>query len=226
MGEAGVPSFKEDDLALIAWYVHMMDKLGVEVHLNSPVTRADLEKMTYDTLIVATGAAPKMFDLGAGIPVTDAKTMLRSKGDGIGDTVVVVGSGMVGCELALWLRKDLGKQVVLVEQLDKILSVNAPLCSANRDMLAGLVSFTGCDVRVNTTVAGVTATGAILKDMATGEETEIKADAVALAVGFTSQQSLFDEMQDADEIYAVGDCRQFKNVHQAIWDAYEVANHI
>lgn len=33
-------------------------------------------------------------------------------------------------------------------------------------------------------------------------------------------------MQDVPEIYAIGDCREFRNVHSAVWDAYEVANHI
>lgn len=226
LGEAGVPSFKEDDLALIAWYVHMMDKLKVEVHLNTEVRRSDLEKMTYDTLIVATGAQPKMFPLGEDIPVVDAKTALRKKAEGLGDDIVVVGSGMVGCELALWLRKHLGKRVVLVEQLDKILSVNAPLCSANRDMLANLIPFTGCEVRTKTTVVKTTAKGVILRDVGSGAEEEIKASAIVLAVGFNSDSALYESMQDAEEIYAVGDCRQFKNVHQAIWDAYEVANHI
>ena len=31
----------------------------------------------------------------------------------------------MSCELALWLTKDLGKQVVLVEALDKLMAVNA-----------------------------------------------------------------------------------------------------
>ena len=139
---------------------------------------------------------------------------------------MVVGSGMVGCELALWLRKDLGKNVVLVEQLGKILSVNAPLCSANRDMLANLIPFTGCEIRTKTTVVKTTAKGVVLRDVDSGAEEEIKASAIVLAVGFNSDNALYESMQDAEEIYAVGDCRQFKNVHQAIWDAYEVANHI
>jgi pyruvate/2-oxoglutarate dehydrogenase complex dihydrolipoamide dehydrogenase (E3) component len=57
-------------------------------------------------------------------------------------------------------------------------------------------------------------------------EGRLDADTVILAVGFTPDAGLYHEMQDADEIYAIGDCRQFKNVHQAVWDAYEVANHL
>ena len=55
---------------------------------------------------------------------------------------------------------------------------------------------------------------------------EIPADTVILAVGFQPDAALLEEMRDAPELYAIGDCRQFKNVHQAVWDAFEVANHI
>lgn len=226
LAEAGVPSFKEDDRALIAWYIHTLEQYKVEIHLNTELTKADLDGVEYDTLIFATGAQPKLFSLGVGVPVIDAKTALRSKGEGLGEDIVVIGGGMVGCELALWLRKDLKKNVTLVEGLEKILAVNAPLCSANKDMLERLVPFVGCDVLVKTTAARVTEKGVVLKDLTTEQEHEIKADSVILAVGFKPDDSLFQQMQDADEIYAIGDCRQFKNVHQAVWDAYEVANHI
>lgn len=226
LAEAGVPSFKEDDRALIAWYIHTLEQLKVEIHLNTELTKADLDAMEYDTLIFATGALPKLFSLGEGVPVIDAKTALRSAGEGLGENITIIGGGMVGCELALWLRKDLGKNVTIVEALDKLLAVNAPLCSANKDMLEKLIPFHGCDVRVKTTAVKVTGDSIVLKSLETEEESEIKADTVILAVGFKSDDSLFQQMQDAPEIYSIGDCRQFKNVHQAVWDAYEVANHL
>lgn len=226
LAEAGIPSFKEDDRALIAWYVRTLEQLNVEIHLNAELNKAALDAMEYDTLICATGAVPKLFSLGEGVRVIDAKTALRSAGQGLGENVVVIGGGMVGCELALWLRKDLGLNVTIVEALHKLLAVNAPICSANRDMLEKLIPFHGCDVRVKTTAVKVTGEGVVLKDLETEAEAEVKADTVVLAVGFKEDAGLFDQMQDAAEIYAIGDCRQFKNVHQAVWDAYEVANHI
>ena len=114
----------------------------------------------------------------------------------------------------------------LFRALEKLLAVNAPLCSANREMLERMVPFVGCDVKVKTTAVKTTEKGLLLRDLETEKEEEVAADTVILAVGFQPDTWLFEEMQDADEIYAIGDCRQFKNVHQAVWDAYEVANHI
>ncbi len=139
---------------------------------------------------------------------------------------MVVGGGMVGCELALWLRQDLGKAVTVVESLEKLLAVNAPICSANSEMLVRLIPFSGCRVLTDTSAVTTTAVGLRVKNSKTGEESEVAADTVILAVGFRSDTALYDQMQDEPGIYAIGDCRQFKNVHQAVWDAYVVANHI
>ena len=93
-------------------------------------------------------------------------------------------------------------------------------------MLAALVRFHGCAIRANTIAKHVTDTGVILHDQKSGEESELKADAVVVAAGFRSETSLYHAMRDVPELYAIGDCRECRNIHQAIWDAYEVANHI
>lgn len=37
---------------------------------------------------------------------------------------------------------------------------------------------------------------------------------------------LYDAMQETGELYTIGGCKEFRNVHSAVWDAFEVANHI
>lgn len=224
--EAGVPSFKDDDRALIAWYAHTLEKLGVEIHFNHPLTAEELKTLEFDTLIVATGAKAKTFSLGDDRHVITAKDALAQSGENVGEHAVVIGGGMVGCELALWLTKDLGKKVTIVEALPKLLAVNAPICSANSEMLERLVPFYGTDVRCRTTAVKTTENGLIIRDLDTGAEETIPADTVILAVGFTPDRELYNAMQECDEVYAIGDCKEFHNVHSAVWDAFEVANHI
>ena len=60
----GAPSFKEDDIALAKWYARQMELLGVEVHMNTEVTKEMVLSGGYDTVIVATGSTPKVFSLG------------------------------------------------------------------------------------------------------------------------------------------------------------------
>ena len=224
--EAGVPSFKDDDRALIAWYAHTLEKLGVEIHFNHRLTAGELKTLSFDTLIVATGAKAKTFSLGDDRHVITAKDALAQSGENVGKHAVVIGGGMVGCELALWLTKDLGKKVTIVEALPKLLAVNAPICSANSEMLERLVPFYGTDVRCRTIAVKATENGLIIRDLDTGAEETIPADTVILAVGFTPDRELYNAMQECDEVYAIGDCKEFHNVHSAVWDAFEVANHI
>lgn len=224
--EAGVPSFKDDDRALIAWYAHTLEKLGVEIHFNHRLTAGELKTLSFDTLIVATGAKAKTFSLGDDRRVITAKDALAQSGENVGKHAVVIGGGMVGCELALWLTKDLGKKVTIVEALPKLLAVNAPICSANSEMLERLVPFYGTDVRCRTTSVKATENGLVIRDLDTGAEESIPADTVILAVGFTPDRELYNAMQECDEVYAIGDCKEFHNVHSAVWDAFEVANHI
>ena len=223
---AGVPSFKEDDRALIAWYTHTLKELNVEIHFNTPVDAEELHKLSYDALIISVGAKEKRFSLGDDSHVLTAKEALGADGKNVGEKVAVIGGGMVGCELALWLTKDLGKKVTLIESLSKILAVNAPICSANSEMLERLVPFYGTDIRCNTTAVKATDGGLVIKNINTNAEETVSADTIILAVGFKADMSLYEAMQDVPEIYAIGDCRQFHNVHSAVWDAYEVANHI
>ena len=224
--EAGVPSFKDDDRALIAWYAHTLEKLGVEIHFNHRLTAGELKTLSFDTLIVATGAKAKTFSLGDDRRVITAKDALAQSGENVGKHAVVIGGGMVGCELALWLTKDLGKKVTIVEALPKLLAVNAPICSANSEMLERLVPFYGTDVRCRTTAVKAPENGLVIRDLDTGAEESIPADTVILAVGFTPDRELYNAMQECDEVYAIGDCKEFHNVHSAVWDAFEVANHI
>lgn len=224
--EAGVPSFKEDDRALIRWYEHTLRQLNVEIHFETELSRETLEKMNYDVLIISTGATEKRIALGLQQKVITAKEALASGGSNVGERAIVIGGGMVGCELALWLTKDLSKQVTIVESLDKLLAVNGPLCSANSEMLERLVPFFGTSVMCRTSAVKSTENGLLVKNLDTQTEKELPADTIILAVGFDADKKLLEEMQDADEVYAIGDCKEFHNIHSAIWDAFEVANHI
>lgn len=220
---AGVPDFKEDDRALIKWYEHELSELGVKVKLDTKVEASDA--MKYDTVVCATGSSSKKFSLGDDSKVFSAKNVLLGKKD-VGDNVVIIGGGLVGCETALWLRQQ-GKTVTIVEALPKILALNGPLCHANEDMLAELIPYNGIEVKALHTAVKTTENGIILKNLETGEEFEIPATGIILCVGFASRNGLFKEIDAKHpEVYNIGDSRNVANIMYAIWDAYEVASNI
>ncbi|MDR3596125.1 FAD-dependent oxidoreductase [Clostridium sp.] len=219
----GAPDFKEDDIALADWFANTLEELKVEVHLNSEVTKEQILKTNADSVIIATGSIPKVFSLGDDDKVfTAADVLLRKKESG--NSTIVVGGGLVGCELALDLAKK-GKKVTIVEALHKILALNGPLCSANSDMLEKLIPFNNIDVKTNSKVKAY-------KDGVLEVETEngiekLECDSVILSVGYKEENSLYKELEfEIPEIHLLGDARKVSNIMYAIWDAYEVANHM
>ena len=219
----GAPDFKEDDLALARWYAVQLDKLGVPVHLNTEIGKAEVLSGDYDAVILATGSVPKRFSLGDDDRVYTAEQVLLKEKD-CGASTVVVGAGLVGCETALWLAQQ-GRKVTLVEDLDKIMAVNGPICSANKEMLERLIPYNGIDVITGAKVTGYR--DGVLTAEVGGETKDIACDSVILSVGYRENNSLYQELQfDVPELYLLGDAKKVSNIMYAIWDAFEVANHI
>ena len=219
----GAPEFKEDDLALAAWYADALERLHVPVHLNHEVTKEEVLAGDWDAVIVATGSSPKTFSLGDDDHVYTASQVLLKEKD-CGESTVIVGGGLVGCETALWLARH-GRKVTIVEALDKILAVNGPLCHANKDMLERLVPFNGVEVVTGAKVKSYQ-NGVLTAETAEGEK-KISCNSVILAVGYREEDSLYRQLEfDVPEIYLLGDARKVSNIMYAIWDAFEVANHI
>ena len=220
---AGAPSFKEDDIALVRWYENEMQRLNVPVHFNAPVDPASKLYDEYDAVIVATGATPKKFSLGENAPVYTATDALLGKTP-IGERVTVVGGGLVGCETALWLAQE-GKHVTIVEALDRLMAVNKPLCHANSEMLERLLPFHGVETLVSSSVQKYE-NGKLLVKTPQGEQ-QLDCDTVILSVGFREDRGVFDAWENsAKEIYLLGDAKKVANIMYAVWDAFEVANHI
>lgn len=217
----GAPDFKEDDLALVAWYEHELKTLNVPVHCNSPVTAQTLKDQNPDTVIIATGSKPKLFSLGPEANVYPAADVLLGTADP-GKTTVIVGGGLVGCELALWLASQ-GKTVTIVEAEKKLLALNGPLCHANSEMLERLVPFKGIEVITSSKVVAASATTVTIL---TGNQTVVRsADSVILAVGYSPETSLYQSVKNqVPDLHLIGDARKVSNILYAIWDAYEVAS--
>ena len=94
--------------------------------------------------------------------------------------MVVVGAGYIGLELGTAYRK-LGVEVTVVEAMDRVLPAYDPELVRP---VATALSHLGIDVRLNTSVLGLSHDGqAVRVRDAAGEESAIEADRVLVAVG-------------------------------------------
>ncbi len=98
---------KEDYAETIRYYNAMLVKYNVNVFLNTKVTHATLNEMSYDEIIIATGVLPRelTFDGQDHPSVLSYKDVLLDKKP-VGQTVAIVGAGGIGFDIAEYLAHD------------------------------------------------------------------------------------------------------------------------
>ena len=222
---AGAHEFKADLRDLTLWYQRQLDQVGVAVTRNTTLTAQAIQALRPDAVVLAVGASPAVPKV-PGIDrsnVLDCITVLTSAPH-MGQQVVVIGGGLVGCETALGLAQA-GKTVTIVEALPDILSAGIPVPEMNGSMLRDLLAEAKVTVKTNCRLAAVTEAGAVVNSPQ-GEET-LPADQVVLAVGFVPRPSLAQDLAGTGiEVYQVGDGSKVGSVMTAIGTAYTVARQL
>lgn len=88
------------------WLVRQVTKANIDIRLNTKATREMVAKENPDVVVVAVGADPIIPDIpGVTLPHVIPATETTVRRDEIGQNVVVIGGGMVGCECALELGR-------------------------------------------------------------------------------------------------------------------------
>ena len=220
---AAVPDFKTGDHDLLAWFPRAVKKAGVKVHLNTELSAADVQKLDADEVIVATGALPKKF------PIQGAETVTASDvlaGRDVGKSCVIVGAGLVGCEVAVWLARK-GVKVTLVEALPSPMIAGAPVPVPNFLMMLDMLQGDGVQVFSSSKFAGWRDGVATVID-ASGKELQIEAETVVQAVGFASDNKLYKELDQTltVPVWNIGDSKMPANVMESVRAGWFIAKNI
>lgn len=97
---------KEEFHETIRYFKTMIVKKGVEVRLNTRISREQLEREGYDDVVVATGVTPRPLKLdGANLPNVLSYTDVL-KGARVGQRVAVIGAGGIGFDVSEYLLHD------------------------------------------------------------------------------------------------------------------------
>lgn len=214
---ASVPDFKKDIRKLIAWHERQIAKAGIDVRFAATVSDpADLAE--YDIAVVATGASERGLDIECDVPAFSSIDVLEGAAP-IGETVLVIGGGVEGCETAVWLA-DQGKKVMIVELLDELAR---DYHRSNRAMLIDMIADRGIETRLESQVVQVRGGRALIVGKGHGMETKAF-DAVVYATGMRSESALYARLLAAEkECYLIGDsCRPGK-IADAVWQATMLA---
>ncbi|UCH07249.1 MAG: FAD-dependent oxidoreductase, partial [Deltaproteobacteria bacterium] len=218
--EASVPDFKADLKPLISYMVTQMDKLKINV-IYEEATIESLRDGGFDAVIVATGSTLALPDV-PGIHsnnVTDALLVLNGSAQ-TGKRVAVIGSGMVGTEVGLYLAEQ-GKEVLFIEMMDTIMNGTTP-----DEKQVYELRFEECNVSFHTgqRLESISGNHIITVDRF-GSRTEMSADSVVLASGFNPNRGLIEGLMDEPtlKIFEAGDCVRPRKILDAILEGHLAA---
>ncbi|HZJ99311.1 MAG TPA: FAD-dependent oxidoreductase [Tissierellaceae bacterium] len=212
----GTPEFKKDDRKLVNWYEYQLDKLDVEIILETKADKEYIEQFDPDVIIVATGSKPIIPEFAKNDRIVQAVDVLNGISEVSGD-ITILGGGLVGGELALHLTLN-GEKVRIIEMMPDILGGPHNLPFMNYDMLKDLLIYNNVEINYNTKVVGLNDKGLEVEDE--NGTRSIETDSIILALGYKCNKDLVEEIQDIDiPFYNIGDSLGVDNIMKAIWDA-------
>ena len=213
---AGAPALKKDVANLVAHMSRQVYRANIDVRFGMEATVEDVKKYNPDFVVVATGADPVVIRVpGYDKPhVVSAENLLLGESK-VGQKIIIIGGGLVGCETAVELSMQ-GKEVVIVEMLDGILKT-ANHFVANDQNLRTLVASGNIEIMAGTKMIEILDDGVLVeKD---GKREVVHGDSVVFAIGYRSNHTLADEIEEAGfEVVAIGDNvkpgKVFNAIHQ------------
>lgn len=207
---------------LISYYETQLQKLGVEVRLNTQATVDTVQKLEPYAVFVATGSKPIVPDSIPNVTRRNVFTPDKVLNRDVilsGAKVVIVGSGMTGLETAELLTED-GNSVAIVEMADMI----AP--GANMQCVADIrkhIDPAGCEYYPGHKLTAVTDKGVLLENKS-GEAMELSADAVVLSLGVCGDETLTRELRrHFERVIPVGDAQKVGKIQTAVESGFAEA---
>lgn len=215
-------SFKYDLAKFMNYQINLVKKLGIKVLLNTEATPELIEAQKADWVLAAVGANAFV----PPIPGTDGPNVMIAEEcykhiDEIGERVVLIGGGEVGCETALALAEK-GKKVSVIEMLPE-------LCPETFHLTRGVMlgKMEKCvDIYTGARCSGITTEGVSFVDK-DGNEQFVPCDVVVMSSGMRPRQDLAESFRmTAPDFMPIGDCVIAKNVRTATRMAFDAATRI
>ena len=215
---------KADLVKYTDYLAYQVGKRAIDVRFNTEATVPYIEEIAPYAVICAVGAQPitpqfKGMENKLCMHALDAYNHYESVK---GNNIVVIGGGLVGCEVAIFMGSQ-GKKVTIVEMADTL----AP--DANRihkDSMMEVLEDPATNITVKTSCRceEITAEG-VRVSTANGDEV-LPADTVVYAVGMTPLSDLAMELQKAKGVkryFAIGDCQKPTRVKDAVHGGHYAA---
>jgi 2,4-dienoyl-CoA reductase-like NADH-dependent reductase (Old Yellow Enzyme family)/thioredoxin reductase len=213
--------FKREMREYRDYLIHQVYKTGIEVRLHTEATPELMEQEKADGVIVAVGAEPFIPPV-PGVHLPNVVTALEVFGheDQLPERVVIVGGGLVGCELSLHLSAH-GIQSSVVE-MGPVLAPDSALQERTHTLY---LMEQDPNIRAFTSLrcTAITEHSLVAEDEK-GKRHELNAEKVILACGMRPLAQCRDSFESsALDVIPVGDCKKVSNIHNAVFTGYSAA---
>ncbi|OGP54397.1 MAG: hypothetical protein A2Y65_09395 [Deltaproteobacteria bacterium RBG_13_52_11] len=234
---------REDLLSIVRYLKTQITKLGVKVRLGKEVSKALVEEIKPDVLIVAAGGihnVPKLRGIDRRTVVTSRELHRKLKGYmrflgpralrwltkfwmPLGKRVVIMGGDIHGCQTAEFLVKR-GRKVTIVNTEKEI---GDGLVEAYiKPLLLMWLADKGVAMMAKVKYVKITDKGLIITTKKGRRET-LEADTIVTAMPLQPNTEFIKSLKGSvPEVYAIGDCREPHLIIDAIADGSRIARTI
>lgn len=219
---ASIDSFKVDLRKYLDWSIHMTSaSKNISLRVSTEATPKLIANEKPDAMILAIGNRPIIPKLACNdkSKVIQAHELYNDDIQ-VGDTVLIAGAGLTGCEIALKYLQQ-GKKVTLIDALpkEKIGSGSSPV---NAYALFNMLEDLKVDLRCMTKLIDVKEDYSIIATE--GKEEKLVYDTVILSMGTSVNTEAINKLKrSVSRCYIVGDCNGAQGLWDAITSAYDAA---
>ena len=191
---------------------------NVKIKLNTCVDKDYIVKNIPDALMIAVGATSSIPNIpGIGKKLVKKGLDLLVGKVNVGNKVIVLGGGLIGCDITVWLH-SLDKDVVQTSRQNSIannfewLHKMYLLEEYKNKQIKTMTNISYKEIRDN---------GLLLESF--GKEIFLEADDIVLATGTMPENELYKEIiQLVTETYLIGDAKEPRGIMSATYDGFNV----
>lgn len=219
---AGHVSFKSKLDQLMQVLIRRVERRKITVMLNTGMTPELARSLRPDAIVCAIGADPIVPPVpGVDLEIAVSAVGMHEHMEEIGQNVVILGGGLVGCEESILLG-ELGKKVTVLEMKPELCR-DAPFLHHEAVLLE--MERLGITARTGMRCTGILPDGVTAEQ--DGKEIKLPADTVIIAAGLAPKLDEAEAFRScAPEFWKIGDCRQARNVRLAIHEGYDAGSYI
>lgn len=219
---ASIPPGRKEIERFKEFLLNRLKRTEVKVVIGKEAIESFIKRDLPDIIILATGAKPRTLDI-PGLERSRAVTAweVLSKEKGPEEPCLVLGAGLVGCEVADYLS-DKRKKVILLEILPEI-AMDAD--ADTKTYFSLRFQKKGVKVYTRTELMRVDGKTATLKQG--NEEIRVPVETVVFAIGAEPNDGLYDEFMSLGlSVVKIGDCVKPRTILEAVKEGFQAGRAI